>query len=239
MVLKWLDSHSIDRRAHGDAMRLAVQQGKFVDRRSRRIDPSVSPQRLADMYWRERKTAEEISKIVGVSKPTVLIWLREQGVKVRSSAESARLGWKMGKYQVSPVLLKGNPDALHRWKQEHPDEARKFSQEAAKRAHDSMRGVRRNARAVNCEWCGREMIRPPCHIDTYCYCNRQCKGKTQTWRSLHQGEPRPLIVERLRSLMVHPNGIRIANPTYEQLEKAGAAIGAREPEIEAVLLEGR
>jgi len=117
--------------------------------------------------------------------------------------------------------------------EEHPEAriGRKHSPETRRKI-----GQARFSRlTVSCEWCGL-----PVEVNLWRYNANGGKafcslGHSAAFKALRHrfglDAPRPLIVARLRELnRGWPN-------TWERLEKVGAQIGAREPEIEAVLLE--
>lgn len=55
------------------------------------VHPRVSKENLHQWYVLEKKSSYEIAEIVGVSRPLILKWLKEDGIPIRSNKEAALL----------------------------------------------------------------------------------------------------------------------------------------------------
>ena len=95
-----------------------------------------------------------------------------------------------------------------------------------KRGRREYYAARRQTRP--CEWCGAPITRSPSAFGQHAACDISHAGYARWWRR-DQCRPRPLLVQRLRDLC------RDRRLTYENVAKQAGKIGAREPEILAVL----
>lgn len=207
---------------------------------------SISCDRWRELYWGMHSgypSVEGLSRQLGLSPGTVRRLLIEAGVRLRTPGEQRKV-----EYSQKRWIPKGNIDCPGRWRTGDPDNPfkdpliRKRAREALNRKLIQQTGQRISR---PCSWCGDTVLRYPCRVkrpEQLFYCNGLHKHEWQRHWAHSPDQPRPLIVGRLRFLresLILPNGIPIAHPTYEQLEKLAATIGAGDPEILAVMLETR
>lgn len=167
----------------------------------------------------------------GISINAVRARLIAAGIKPRTQSEQQRLDAR----QKRRNWLVGRNG--HRWTPtDYPAPRPRGAQWRAR-----ISASKTTRQAVPCYWCGARTEKHLCELSKWqrAFCHRGCYTAWRRWKASCDCGARPLILEKLRDLLVHPNGIRIAHPTYDQLQKLGAAFGAGEPEIEAILLETR
>lgn len=78
------------------------------------IPPRVSKEKLHQWYILEEKSSYEIAEIVGVSRPLILKWLKQDGIPVRSNKEAALLHAKKMKEKTHQQLNKQRGQ-LYQW----------------------------------------------------------------------------------------------------------------------------
>lgn len=197
---------------------------------------AVSVDAWREMYWGLNSgypSCDELGDRFGVSGEYIRNLLDRRGITRRSKGEQMLADWRGGKRPPAKGWPKGGDIAEKRARMLHA-RATPGSQSKA-RAAAIQSTIRRGAamRVIRpCGWCGAPVSRVPSEAARLprSYCDLSHCNRDRNYR-LHHGTdaPRPFIVQRLTELnRGYPN-------TYERLEKIGAQIGAREPEIFAVM----
>lgn len=206
----------------------------------------ISKARWAELYWeREKPSVCALARTLGISHQTVRRHLRKHGIQMRTKAEQQSIDIKLGR-RPNTGGWKGRggnePGVQPEWLKLSPAKSKQRSAKSAV--------ARRASVSIPCGWCGINVERWPSRLERYKYicCNASHRSKLVCLRTHHGPDaPRPLIVEKLKALAeeryarvnvsVDPRTSRTTRlaPTPEQLAKVAPEIGARQPEIDAVL----
>lgn len=178
-----------------------------------------------------------LAKQWGVSPGTVRSRLKEYGIAIRSRGEQRRLDFATGRLlpPLPPPPRPGNwpKGARVGWLLLPRREQRQI---IARRAQTCKRG-----RFVVCYWCAARVWRSPAFWNETGrhFCSSADYHRWRRWW-LHAppDAPRPLILEKLQQLL-REEPYKALPFTRTTLEKAGATIGAAEPELLELMLVGR
>ena len=178
----------------------------------------------------------ELARRFGVEDGSIRLRLKENGIRPRSMGEQIRIELRTGRH---PGIPKRGPDGRY------PDHIREANERVKGKKLSAVEARRRTSNqkrpsgklVVRCAWCGDSLLRFPCRIrpEKHYACGADHNAQWRSWRSRGGDKPRPLIADRLRELL-RQEPYKALPPTYETLEKAGAAIGAGEAEIIEVLM---
>jgi hypothetical protein len=202
---------------------------------------AVSPEAWRAFYWSAPyPNLKSLAIRFGVTHSTVAAYLRRAGVKVRSRATQMSLDVKYGRMPKPPSARGQKRDFSYAERMRALNISRR-GQALKKGQHEKLEIAIRTRFQLPCVWCGELLWVAPHHYRENP--NRACCG---SHGALHRSfrermgydAPRPLILAKLRDLLrEHP--YKALPFTRETLEKAGATIGAGEPEIIEVMLEAR
>ena len=194
----------------------------------------ISRERWWELYWAPESghpSTRELAERFGVNYMTVVRAMKSKGVRLRTQSEQRRASMKSGRW-TPPA---GNVDNFG-GKRARPNMVPALRAKIARALERSVE--------VPCGWCGEVVERKPHRLrQRKPFCSRVHSGKYTRHMTCRPDEPRPLIVDRLWQLTearLKPlrerdrQGVLLAN-SYEHVERVGQEIGAREPEILAVL----
>jgi hypothetical protein len=199
----------------------------------------ISAARWQELYWGPESGHPSIASLAerfGVGAEAIRNRLRKFGIVTRTMSEQLALDIKHGRRKASHPGPRSVEHLVDYW-----------SGRKQARKHVSKRAAARvtTPEEVPCSWCGAPMPRVTAERRRRAFfaCSASHRNYYAWHCRLREGEPRPLIVDRLQQLSEerlkrlrdrNPDGT-LRPPSWEQLEKLAEEIGAREPEIMEVL----
>jgi DNA-binding transcriptional ArsR family regulator len=163
----------------------------------------ISVERLSELYLREGLSMRQIGRLLDVPMQTVGGWLRRFAIPRRASQETQHLMTDRGdlpRYRFTEQDLQRAAAGYAQWRESHPDEFRELCHRRGK-IGGRRRCSDRRPLARPCAWCGNTVVRLRSETDrtSYTCCGRSHHTLVQNHNRWHFGEPRPLILDRLRA----------------------------------------
>jgi hypothetical protein len=201
-------------------------------------DAVVSSGVLTELYCVRGLSVEGVCRSTGLRRWVVERLMKQYGITKRSMSQQRRMDLRVGLFSGCNKLPMPqaaiDASAAARAGKPMPTETRQRISNALKKRVWCV-----------CAWCGKAFQRQPWRAvkGEYRACSSACVGYYRHFLRKHGPDaPRPVIVEKLTALVKEKAGMlrerdskdRRRPNTWEQIEKVGAEIGAREPEIEAV-----
>lgn len=192
---------------------------------------SISGERWQEVYWSEERPS--LSVLAGrfrVSIKHLRTVLLARGIRLRTAAEQLAIDGRKGRRKGvgRPGPFTAADYARHRETMEAG--IRKRSENQEWRRNNGLAHRKKEERL--CQWCGETVVRVPSLFRVppeRTYCCRSCANRHFHHNRQTPEEPRPLILGRLLAAL--DNG----PATAERLERLAARVGARDPELLAVV----
>jgi len=190
---------------------------------------SVSVQRLSELYWGPGyPSVSALARRLGMTDMSLRGRMKRGGIRLRSMAEQIAIEHREGRINWGGRRwTKGNAANLRK--------GRPKGATASRIAIEKMRKTRSTFFGrpdIVCKWCG--VTVPRIRTEQQCCCKSH--GAHWRWWQRWGNQPRPLIVDRLKSLL-QSDDYKALPRTYQTLEKAGATIGATDAEYAEIMAE--